>query len=422
MKELKRILVLVLVAAMVLSTSACSLVSKDEEKDAAQVVATVNGVEILKSDVYASLRSSGFNYYGDPEFFFAEENAEQYKDEATNVLNSLISDEVSAQKAKELGLDVLTDEEMADLEQNAKSYYDYYVNQIEAGIIEQNMSLPTPKTDEEIAEEVKSNMSYLLGVADPSAEALTELFKDYQVQYNLQDSIIADITVDEQDIQDYYDQQLETQTQLLEDDMADLADLFNQNSIEVYNTAPIHYVKHLLLQAGVEDPDLFAMAQSAYQSATTDELKETAKSLLDPVYATLLPKAEALKARAEAGEDFDDLIAELAEAGDGDDGMQSYPEGYAVTEGGGEYMAEFEAASMALTEVGQISDPVATIYGYHVLKLISITPVGPIPFEDVKADIESLLLSDAQSAAIDAAYQEWEEAADIERFENALLN
>ena len=261
-----------------------------------------------------------------------------------------------------------------------------------------------------------------MGVDDPSADALTELFKNYQIQYNLQDSVIVDITVDEQEVQDYYDQQLETQTQLLEDDMADLAELFNEGAIEVYNTAPIHYIKHLLLQTQVENPDLSAMAQSAYQSATTDELKETAKSLLDPVYAVLVPKAEALKARAQAGEDFDAMIAELSEAGDGDDGMQSYPDGYAVTEGGGEYMPEFESVAMALTEVGQISDPVATIYGYHVLKLVSITPVGPIPFEDVKADIESLLLSNAQSAAIDAAYQEWEDAADIQRFENALLN
>ena len=205
--------------------------------------------------------------------------------------------------------------------------------------------------------------------------------------------------------------------------------LIGAGTISVYNIKPIHYVRHLLLKAEKEDKlingeesALYEMAQSAYNTANTDELKEVAKSLLDPVYASLLPKAEALKARADAGEDFDALITEQIDGEDGDEGMQYYPDGYGVTEGGGEYMPEFEAAAVALNEVGEISDPVKTIYGYHILKLISITPVGPIAYEDVKDEIESTLVSEAQSAAVDEAYTSWEEEADIQRFDNALLN
>ncbi len=411
-----------MVLALVLSVSACSLISKDEDKDAAQVVATVNGVDILKSEVYSSLKADGFNTYGDAEYYFAEENADAYKEAAASTLDSLISAEIANQKAKELGLDTFTDDELTEMEANAKSYYDYYSSQIESSILESNLQYGTTMTDEEVAEQVATMMTNYFGLDDPSVEGMLALLKDYQIQTNIQNYLTADITVDPQSVQDYYDTQLDSQTSLYESEPDLLDTLISSGTIAVYNTKPIHYVRDLLLQAELENSDLYNMALSAYDSATTDELKEVAKAILDPVYEALLPEAEALRTRALNGEDFDALIAEQIAAGNGDSGMDSYPDGYAVTEDGGQFMPEFETAAMALTNVGDISEPVKTIYGYHVLKLVSITPVGPLAFDDVKADIESSLLSTAQSSAIDDAYAQWEEEADIQRFDNALNN
>lgn len=422
MVKMRKLLAIVLVIALVLSVSACSLISKDEDLDAAQVVATVNGEDILKSEVYSSLRSQGYQYFGDAEYYFYEENAEEYKDAATYVLDSLINEKIAAQKATELGLDVFTEDELVEMEGSAKSYYDYYASQIETSLLEQNLQAGISMTDEEVAEEVASTLRSYFGIEDASVEGVLELVKKYQIQLNIQEYLVTDIVIDEQEVQEYYDTQLETQQSLFEEDPEIFDMLTSSGTIPVYNSKPIHNVKHLLAQAELVNADLFAMASGAYASATTEELQEVAKAILDPVYEQLLPEIETLRDRALAGEDFDTLIAEQLENGDGDSGMEYYPEGYAVTEGGGDYMPEFETAAMALTEVGEISEPIKTIYGYHVLKLISITPVGPIPFEDVQTAIESQLLSEAQNAAVSDAYDLWEQEAQIERFESALLN
>jgi len=86
-------------------------------------------------------------------------------------------------------------------------------------------------------------------------------------------------------------------------------------------------------------------------------------------------KAEAQKiaARAKAGEDFDALIAEVAESGDGDPGMQSNKEGYVIDangasfDGSGTMVTEFTTASHALA-VNAVSDVVPSSFGFHIIK------------------------------------------------------
>ena len=422
MVKMKKMLAIVLVLALVLSVSACSLVSKDEDLDAAQVVATVNGEDILKSEVYDSLRSEGLTYYGDEEYYFYDENADYYEEAATYTLDSLISAKIAEQKAAELGLDEFTDDEITEMEATAKSYYDYYASQIETSLLEQNLTYGVTMTDEEVAAEVASQLSSYLGIEDASVEGIFEVVKQYEIQSKVQDYLIADIAVAEEEIQEYYDTQLETQQSLAEEDVALFNTLISAGSIAVYNAEPVNYVKHLLLKAENVDAELYNMAVGAYEAASSEDLQAVALALLDPVFETLQPEVDALYARVLAGEDFDELIAEQLANEDGDEGMEYYPDGYGVTADGGQYMPEFEAAAMALTEVGQVSEPVKTIYGYHILKLVSITPVGPIAYDDVKADIESSLLYNAQSAAITDAYAVWEEEADIERFDKILMN
>ncbi len=65
------------------------------------------------------------------------------------------------------------------------------------------------------------------------------------------------------------------------------------------------------------------------------------------------------------GADFDQLMVQYTE----DTGLESYPDGYVFSEG--EMVAEFELATKSL-RVGQISDVVESIYGYHIIKRIAV--------------------------------------------------
>lgn len=80
--------------------------------------------------------------------------------------------------------------------------------------------------------------------------------------------------------------------------------------------------------------------------------------------------AEALAAevaqRAQAGEDFDELVVMYGE----DPGMMQQPDGYIFMEG--EMVDEFYQGTKAL-EVGGISDPVSSDFGWHIIQRLPIT-------------------------------------------------
>ena len=120
----------------------------------------------------------------------------------------------------------------------------------------------------------------------------------------------------------------------------------------------------------------------------------------DEAQAAALAKAESALERARAGEEFEALAKELS-----DDVGSS-------TEGGetgmfqrGVMAPEFEAAAFALA-VGEISEPVKTRFGYHIIKLKAVNAGGLKPFEEVRDAVEAAYRSsEAQKAFFDLAEQ-----------------
>ncbi len=87
-----------------------------------------------------------------------------------------------------------------------------------------------------------------------------------------------------------------------------------------------------------------------------------------------LKEANAAYDRAVKGEKFEDLIVELNE-----DPGEDAEIGYLFTDG--EMVVEFEDAVKAL-KVGEISKPVRTDYGYHVIKRYDIPQKGDAGYDD----------------------------------------
>lgn len=85
--------------------------------------------------------------------------------------------------------------------------------------------------------------------------------------------------------------------------------------------------------------------------------------------AEALTKIKEIKAKIDAGEDFDKLMKEFST----DPGLQTQPNGYTFTKG--EMVPQFEEAAFAL-EVGKVSGIVETDYGYHIIKRIETSSSG----------------------------------------------
>ena len=65
-------------------------------------------------------------------------------------------------------------------------------------------------------------------------------------------------------------------------------------------------------------------------------------------------------------------------------------------------VAEFDTAAFSLAK-NEISQPVKTVYGYHIIQVESITPAKQSTLDEVKSTIVSTLLATRK----DAAWQAW---------------
>lgn len=99
--------------------------------------------------------------------------------------------------------------------------------------------------------------------------------------------------------------------------------------------------------------------------------------------------------KAVRGTDFDTLVNKYGQ----DPGAEYYPEGYTFTRG--DMVEEFENAAYEL-EVNEISKPVKSAYGYHVIKLEEKIPYLTLDDVSVKEYIINLLQYDNFIAQIEA--------------------
>lgn len=104
-------------------------------------------------------------------------------------------------------------------------------------------------------------------------------------------------------------------------------------------------------------------------------------------------KAAEIKAKIDAGEiSFADAAKEYSSC-------PSSAQGGDLGEfGEGQMVPEFENACKAMEE-GQISDPVQTQFGFHLIELHKKGESGPASFDEMKEDIRRKLLNDKQQAA-----------------------
>ena len=78
---------------------------------------------------------------------------------------------------------------------------------------------------------------------------------------------------------------------------------------------------------------------------------------------------------------FEEMVMEFS-----DDPSKGVNKGRFATTKRGQMVKPFEEVAFAMEKTGDISEPLETAYGYHIIRLNGKYPSQPIPFEEVKAD------------------------------------
>ena len=436
---------LALVLALALVLTGCNLIEVDPEKDNAEVVASVNDEKITKGDVkdtydyYLSYYSYLYQYY------YGDSDIRAIKDDIKDsVLESFIETKLVAQKAAELGLDQLTDEDNAKIAENAQTTLDSYIEEHSSEVDTEGM------TDEEAREAVIKHLEEE-GV---TMDLITESEQTRYIADRVRESVIADVTVDDSEIEESYNTKVsENETSLSASSY--LFEMYHANGTTVYwNPEGYRTVKHVLLQATDEQKTALSDLTSELKTVTDDLAKleepaDDAEATADPettaepaltreeleakkadleqqiadkkqeILDSLQDKIDEVYAALESGKSFDEVMAEFGE----DPGMKSEPSmttGYYVSENSTYWEDTFRDAAMALEKIGEVSEPVVGSNGVHIIYYNSDVTPGAVPLDEVRDELSAELLSSKQDETYDAAYQSWYDAAKIKKYPNKL--
>ena len=122
----------------------------------------------------------------------------------------------------------------------------------------------------------------------------------------------------------------------------------------------------------------------AYYDEHRAELVAPEKRRVSHILLATREEAEDVKRRLDAGEAFDELVA--ARSKDASSAQAGGDLGFVVAK---EVPAGF-APVLALAE-GEVSDPLESRFGFHVVKVASIVPARPLAWEEANADVRKKL-------------------------------
>lgn len=348
------------------------------------IVAEFEGGQLLSSEVIPE--------YNDQltTLIFAGHSADEVAEETMNgVLRKLAGDKLIAIRAAELGLTELSDDDLAKIKQEAAANYetqldDYMAFAAEGG---DNREAAAKSLEEE---------------SGVTLESVTEALKANWWTQKYFDYIVKDVTVSDEEIQAHYDallaQQKESFTAYPED--FEYAHLTGQ--LIVYRPEGYRAVRDILISFDSADAD---KASSLTEQLELDTADADVQKELDALYAPLEKKAGEVQKKLADGQSFTALMDEYG----CDIALKNEPlrsEGYYITDSSFVNSVEYVEGSMLLEQPGQVSAPLRSLSGVHLVEYIGDVAPGEVPLTDVLDAVRA----DALKAKQEEYYSQQREA------------
>ncbi len=148
-------------------------------------------------------------------------------------------------------------------------------------------------------------------------------------------------------------------------------------------------------------------AVQAYYTANKAQFKEPEKVKASHILVADEEKLADVQGDLESGKSFEDVAKAHSTCPSKEHG------GDLGFFGKGQMVPEFEKAAFSM-KVGDVSEPVKTQFGYHIIKLVDKKEARELPLEEVSQSIEQHLLHQAQNQAYSSKIADLKEEFKVE--------
>lgn len=395
------------------------------------VMAIVNGSAITRSTVDGVFNNLT-SYYTNAGYDVSSQDAQKVL--KAIAIDNAIALQLVQQKAKELGFDQLTEEELKPLQEAAAKQFtstvDSYV-QYYGGL--------TDKSTEEEKKKARVDAVAALEAMGISEARFLENMKESAVYDKVKTDAVKDVAVTDDEVTAAFEQQAAQDEARYKDNvMAYEFATGYQSQQSYYMPEGYRGVTHILLQADADAlkkyQDLSAKLeeqQSAEDDATATEggkaAEATATDLATEapvtqqqvdeaeaaVVASVQDKIDEINQKLASGTSFEDLIDEYGtDPGMKDEATKAV--GYSVHQDSMRYDPAFVRAAFSVDKIGDIAKPAVGQYGIYIVKYLRDVPAGKVPLTDeIRDTIRTKLLNDKQAETFNAALNAWKDAAEI---------
>ena len=442
--------VLGLALALALALSGCNLIEVDAKMQADEdiakvdkaysaVAASYDGGEVTigeaMGDFNSSYNQTNYMYY----YYFGYQMTESdVRTLAEDVLKQHVRAEIVAAKFDEANS--LDDEELEQVASDAQSYYE----SAKASALESVEG----KNDAEREERARVLLRQTGMDYDSYYANLLISAKEDKMEELLRGEIAE---LSDEELQAAYDAKVAEQEASYTDGSSFESAMTGDDAIVCWRPDGYRTVKHILLIPGDEIKSAYTDAVSALEDAQSDldtlaaeleaandgEIEEGERSAeevqaeIDAIEATVPSLETAVKAaeqaclddvkastdeiyeKLEAGESFEDLIAEYGE----DPGMQNEPtatRGYYVSAASTNWESNFRDAAMALNQVGEYTaEPVVSGSGVHIIQYTADVLGGEVDLDEVRDALYAEALEDAQNQHCEDTITAWVDGANV---------
>lgn len=425
MNMLKRLMALLMALTML------GAVALAETSDA-DVMATVNGTPLTRGE-YQGYLDTLTNYYAN--YGYDTTDASILSSLQLFAMQTGIEYIVMDQKIEKLGLG-LTETELAAATEEAAAQW---TATIEDGLAYYGI---TEESSEEERAEILVSVLAELETMGYTEESYTADAVKYQAYDKLYAHITQDVNVTDEEVENYYNSLVEADKATYANDAAAYEQLQYYNQLyamygmtdyvteSYYKPEGYRKVTHILLSADEALLSAYADLQATYeeQQNTLEEGGEVEGELItaedvenarQAVLANVQPTVDEIKQKMADGATFAELIPQYTT----DPGMQdeaAIAEGYEVHMDSVNWVIPFRDQAFTVSNVGDVTEPVVTDYGVHILQYVADVPGGAVELtDDLRASFLTALLASAQDDAYYAAIEGWVNEATVEYSDEA---